>query len=307
MNRFTQWLRALLLLAAVLGGAISGAAREVPYLGGRVNDLAGLVEASTAQALEERLAALEETTGAQVAVLTIPSLEGEILEEYSLRVAETWKLGREEFDNGALLLIARDDRKMRLEVGYGLEGAIPDAYAKRILDDVVRPQFRAGDYDAGISEAVDVIARLVEGEEALPPPSETDAFPVMDFGWPTAIAFLMFLFVVGSFSIQALSTHGCMAWILYLFLMPFWATFPLAFLGRPLGLIPIALWVLGFPPLWLLIHKTGIGRNGGGGGPFIGTGGGWSSSGGGWGGGFSGGGFSGGGGSFGGGGASGSW
>lgn len=294
---------ALLGLAAVSTLVL---AKEVPYLGGRINDLADLLTDSSVAELEERLAELEETTGAQVAVLTIPSLEGEILEDYSLRVAETWRLGRGKFDDGALLVIARDERQMRLEVGYGLEGAIPDAYAKRILDDVLRPRFRAGDFDGGITAAVDVIAGLVVGEDALPPPATETSRPMGDFGWPTALTFVAFLIPLGLFSLRALSTRGCMAWFLYFFLMPFWFSFPMVVLGRPLGLIPIGLWIIGFPFAWVLIHKTGASssrNNGGGWGPFFGTGGGWSSSGG----GFSGGGFSGGGGSFGGGGASGSW
>lgn len=299
------------MLVGLVALSAVAVAKEVPFLAGRVNDLADLLSDSSESSLEARLEELEETTGAQVAVLTLPSLEGEILEDYSLRVAETWKLGRGKFDDGALLLIARDERQMRLEVGYGLEGVIPDAYAKRILDDILRPRFRAGDFDGGITAAVETIAGLVAGDEALPPPVTQGPSAIDDLGWAKAIPFLAFLIPIGLFSLQALSTRGCMAWFLYLFLMPFWSAFPLAILGSPLGLIPIGLWVVGFPLLWSLIHKTSGGKNwwDKGAGPF---GGGWSSSRGGWGGGFSGGGssgggFSGGGGSFGGGGASGSW
>jgi len=296
-----------LMLLGMTAASTVATSREVPFLGGRVNDLADLLSESSETALEEQLAELEHSTGAQVVVLTLPSLEGEILEDYSLRVAETWKLGRGEFDDGALLLIARDERQMRLEVGYGLEGVIPDAYAKRILDDILRPRLRSGDFDGGVGSAVDAIARLVAGEDTLPQPAADTPQQLGDFGWSQAIALLAFLIPVGLFSLQALTARGCVAWFLYFFLMPFWFAFPLAILGRPLGFVPLGLWIIGFPIVWAIRRGGGGAGSDGGTGPFWGTGGGWSSSRGGWGGGFSGGGFSGGGGSFGGGGASSGW
>lgn len=286
----------------------AAAAREVPFLAGRVNDTADLISPQAESALEERLRTLEGETGAQVAVLTVPSLEGEVLEDYSLRVAETWKLGREGFDDGALLLIARDERRIRLEVGYGLEGAIPDALAKRVVDEVIRPRFREGDFDAGVKAAVDAIAGLIEGEDGLPPPGPaSDAAAAGERGLGI-IPFLLFLVPMALFSLQALAARGCLAWALYFFLMPIWLTLPLSLLGPPWGFLPFALWVVGFPILWAIFRSRGVG--GGwldvGSGRWFGGGGGWSSTRGGWGGGF-GGGFSGGGGGFGGGGASGSW
>jgi uncharacterized protein len=278
------------------------AALEVPYLSGRVNDLAEILPADSESRIETRLDQLEREEGSQVAVLTIPSLEGEVLEDYSMRVAETWKLGRGEFDDGALLLIASNDRKMRLEVGYGLEPTITDLASRRILDDVMAPYFRQGDFGGGVEAAVDVIARLIEGEDALPPP--TAARQRRSGG----AAELGSLVVVGFFSILALVSRGCLGWILFLMLTPVWFSAPLAMWGTPMGLAPGILWVIGFP--WLRARLGRDGGSSGGGGWFSGGGGGggWSSSGRGWsGGGFSGGGFSGGGGSFGGGGASGSW
>ena len=111
---------------------------EVPSLDRRVIDLAGLFSASAASSMEAELEGLETETGAQVAVLTIPSLEGQPLEDYALRVVEAWRLGREKRDNGVLILIARDDRKIRIEVGYGLEGVLPDAMCGRIIDNAFR-------------------------------------------------------------------------------------------------------------------------------------------------------------------------
>ena len=132
---------ALAAVFALIAG-FAAEAREVPYLAGRVNDTADMIPADVEQRIDEKLAALEQATGAQMAVLTIASLEGEVLEEYSFKVAETWGLGREEQDDGLLMLIARDDRKMRLEVGYGLEGDLTDAQAGRILNNILRPAFR---------------------------------------------------------------------------------------------------------------------------------------------------------------------
>ncbi len=274
------------------------AALEVPYLAGRVNDLADMLPPDAESRIEARLERLEAERGAQVAVLTIPTLDGEALEDYSLRVAETWQLGRAEHDDGALLLIARDDRRMRLEVGYGLEPALTDLTSHRILDDVIAPRFRQGDFAGGIEEAVDVIARLVEGEDALPPPGgRAGSGGGQSLGQISGL-----LLAVGFFSLMALGARGCAGWLLFLVLIPLWFTVPLSLWGSPLGLIPGVLWILGFPVLWYLIGRSSLGKR------WTGGGGGWSSSSGGWGGlSGGGGGFSGGGGSFGGGGSSGSW
>ena len=310
MSRGRSWVPvAVVALVAgfVCSSPVSGL--EVPFLSGRVVDLGELLSAQAEQDLSSRLEALEDETGSQIAVLTIPTLEDEVLEDFSLRVAETWELGRGKFDDGALLLIAREERKMRLEVGYALEPVVPDAVAKRILDTVIQPRFREGDFDGGVAAAIDTIAGLVRGDGTLPPPEATPSSHDRRRGPADAVGFVVFLAVVGMFSLQALANRGCMAWGLYLFLIPFWIFFPLAFFGRPGGYFAAVFWIIGFPLLWLLIHRTSRGQDWydshrGGGGPMIfgGGGGGWSSSGGG-----SGGGFSGGGGSFGGGGASGSW
>jgi len=151
-------------------------ALNVPPLRGRVNDYAGLMPADRAQALEERLARFESETGHQIALLTVPSLEGDSLEDFSIRVAETWKIGKKGFDNGAILLIARDDRRLRIEVGYGFEGVLPDAIANRIINEVITPRFRSGDYAGGIEAGVDSILKITKGE-ALPERSRGAAGP----------------------------------------------------------------------------------------------------------------------------------
>lgn len=149
-------------------------ALQVPPLRGRVNDLAGLMPSERAQALEKRLENFEKETGHQIAVLTIPSLEGEDLEGFSIRVAERWKIGKKGFDNGAILLIAKNDRKLRIEVGYGLEGVLPDALASRIIREVIVPRFRANDFAGGIEAGVDAVIKATRGEP-LPTPAQRRA------------------------------------------------------------------------------------------------------------------------------------
>jgi len=299
--------RFALVAAALLALAASTAARDVPYLSGRVNDTAGMLPAEVRDRIEAKLAAFEKASGAQVAVLTIPSLDGEPLEDYSLKVVQTWKLGRKGVDDGALLLIARDDRKMRIEVGYGLEPKLTDIACKRILDDVVRPAFRDGDFGRGVEAGVDAMLGTIQGKDVLPAATAAARRAAPDA--PLAaklVGTLIFVLVVGVFSFVALFGKGCMSWFLYAFLMPFYAMFPAAFWGRP-GFALFPIWVLGFPIAKLVLGKTAAGKAFLKGHPGLvtfaassghsGSGGGWSS----------GGGFSGGGGSFGGGGASSGW
>ncbi len=302
------WVGLAVLWAAGVAGAL-----EVPYLAGRVNDLAGLLSSQTVQQLESRLEQLEEATGAQVAVLTLPSLEGEPLEDYSIRVVETWELGRKGIDDGVLLLVSRDDRKVRIEVGYGLEPTLTDVRSRRIVSNLMVPRFREADFDGGVSAAVEAIDATVRGQEDLIPPGLMDSADndLMDGTWVEKLTFLgIFGVVIGTFSLVSIASSGWTGWVFYLFLMPFYFSFPAAAFGATAGMIALGLWIVAFPILrrWL---GTNAGKSVASRLPRGGwTGGGWSSdhrSGGGWsGGGFSGG-FSGGGGSFGGGGASGSW
>lgn len=165
-----RWLRVVVIL--LLGTLVSPAhALEVPPLQGRVNDLADVIPAPAEQAMSQRLQAFEQKTGFQYAVLTVPSLEGDPIEDFGIRVVEAWKLGREGKDDGLLVLVAVADKRMRIEVGYGLEGAIPDALAGRIVRDVMAPQFRQGDYAGGIDAALGALFQAGAGESvALPEP-----------------------------------------------------------------------------------------------------------------------------------------
>jgi len=288
---------ATLLLSSV---SITAFALDVPSLGGRVNDYADLISPAAEARIEQTLAALERDEGAQVVVLTVEGLEGELLEEYSLRVAETWKLGREQQDDGALLFIAKDDRKMRLEVGYGLEPVLTDVMSRRILDQVLRPGFRAGDFDGGVERAVDAVDGLIRGTSTLPPPSQKGVQSDLP---PRMFGVLWLLFLV-PFILVVIGTNP-FQWFLYLFLIPFVFVGGLTVAGPSASPFFTAFWLIGAPIIWSFFgrrrkkQKSGKGRR-----RAAWSSGTWSSGGGGF---SSGGGFSGGGGSFGGGGSSSSW
>ncbi len=140
------------------------AAIDVPPLRGRVNDYAGVMSQDQVRSLESRLAQFEQGTGHQVAVLTIPTLDGEDIEGFGIRVAENWKLGKKGFDNGVILVVAIKDRRIRLEVGYGLEGVLPDAIAKQITSEYIVPRFRSQDYGGGIVAGIDAVLKVINKE-----------------------------------------------------------------------------------------------------------------------------------------------
>jgi uncharacterized protein len=156
--------RFILMGLVVLLLPLNVAALEIPKLTGYVNDLAGVISPEIELKIENFLQEFEASDSTQLVILTIGSLEGDSLEEYSLRVAESWKIGQKEKDNGALLLIAKQERKVRIEVGYGLEGKLTDLLAGRIIDQEITPYFKAGDYDAGVIAGISSMAEAVRGE-----------------------------------------------------------------------------------------------------------------------------------------------
>ncbi len=288
---FISILRRLLFLPLLLMALFASAEIAIPPLTARVTDLTGTLSPSQRDTLERELQAFESRKGSQIAVLIVPTTRPEAVEQYSLRVAETWKLGRKGVDDGVLLLVAKDDRELRIEVGYGLEGVIPDAVAKRIISEVIIPYFKQGDFYGGIQAGIDRIIRLIDGEP-LPP------LQARDNSWSGIFDYAPFIIIaafVGGGMLRALFGRligGSVA-------------------GGVTGLI---LWFIAGSALMALIAgivvfvlvmaagvQLGSSRYGGWRGGGFGSGsGGWSSGGG-------GGGFSGGGGGFGGGGASGKW
>ncbi len=281
--------RLAVLIAAPL---LLAALQPIPPLKARVTDLTGTLSAAGQSQLEAKLADFEARKGAQIAVLIVSSTAPEEIEQYSIRVVEAWELGREKPDDGALLLIAKDDRVLRIEVGRGLEGALTDLMSKRIIADTITPYFRQGDFEGGVDAGVEQMIRVVDGEP-LPEPDAAWA------GGPEKLAgslpLLFGLIFVGSVVLRSLlgralgavatgAAAGTLAW---------WIT---AVLGLSVGI-----GVIGFIVSLMLGFRNGgrwSSRPGHGG---------WTSGGWGGGGGRSSGGFGGGGGSFGGGGASGRW
>ena len=293
---------------------------DVPFLTGRVTDNAQILSDETRKAVTANLKAHEEKTTNQIAVLTVPTLDGVSIEEYAVTVFNTWKLGQKGKDNGVLLIVAPKDRKLRIEVGYGLEGTMTDGIAGSIIRNAITPFFKNNDYDRGIDEGVRAIINVLEGGQV---PAETAKsgedvkkssaldLEVADISITEKILFGAFIFgIIGLFTAVGILTPG-MGWFLYFFLIPFWATFPIVVLGTSGTLYLLITYVVGFPIAKLLLTRTdwykkaqkdlktkGSANIGG---FTVGSGGGgssWSS------GGSS---FSGGGGSSGGGGASGSW
>src|SRR3954469_18444088 len=167
-----------ILLALLLGWVFPALADvAVPPLVGRVVDQTGTLSTSDVSALNQTIRAFEARKGSQLAVLIVATTDGETIEQYSLRVAEAWKIGRKKIDDGVLLVIAKNDRKLRIEVGYGLEGALTDVTSKRIIDEVITPRFRNGDFSGGISAGVDRILRVVEGEKLPAPAPSAQGMP----------------------------------------------------------------------------------------------------------------------------------
>lgn len=167
------WLCAALVVAQPLVA--------VPALTGRVVDLADSLSAVQQQDLDKRLSAFEQRKGSQIALLIVRSTHPETIEQYAIRVAEQWKLGRKKVDDGAILLIAKEDRTLRIEVGYGLEGALNDATCKRIIDELIVPRFRDNDFFTGVSVGLDAMMRVVDGE-ALPAPAQSDDLQIGNAG-----------------------------------------------------------------------------------------------------------------------------
>jgi len=278
-------------------------AAEIPPLKARVTDLTGTLNAQQKSALEQTLAEFEARKGAQIAVLMVPTTQPETVEQYAVRVQEAWKLGRKGVDDGVLLVVAKNDRKLKIEVGYGLEGILPDAIAKRIIEDDILPRFRDGDFYGGIRAGVDRIMRVVEGEK-LPPPIARSHPQAEGFNTSWIVPILL-LVVIGGGILRAIFGRFLGSGIIgTVAAVAGWAILGSLLAALVIGLIAFIFGLLGGAG-W------GGGRGGWSSGGFGGGYGGGSWGGGGFGGGgFSGGGgggFSGGGGSSGGGGASGSW
>jgi uncharacterized protein len=277
-----------LVFALLLGVSLAASAQVAVPPVARVTDQTGTLSAEQKAGLERMLQAFETRKGSQIAVLMVRTTGGEAIEQYALRVAEAWKLGRKGVDDGALLAIAKDDRALRIEVGYGLEGALNDATAKRIVAEVITPRFREGDFFGGISAGVDRMIKVIDGE---PLPAPARSAPQLDGGvFQFLPIVLIAAMVVGGVlrallgrGLGALATGGAVGFLA-------WILAGTLFIGVLAGLLAF---------FFTLVGGFRGGLPGGGYGHRGGWGGGGIRSGG--------GGFGGGGGGFGGGGASGRW
>jgi uncharacterized protein len=287
-----------LLIALAAFAASAADTVPVPKLTGRVVDLSGTLDAPQQQAIAAKLAAFEQAKGSQVAVLLVPTIGTETIEEFATRVTDEWKLGRAGVDDGVLFVVAKQERRMRIQTGRGVQGVLTDALSRRIIAERVSPRFRAGDFAGGIQDGVDAIIKAIEGE-ALPAPAQaaprarsSSGSSLENFFWlaflvvPIAGSILRSL--LGRFVGASLTSGvtGLAAWLLF----------------GSLAIGAIAA-VVAFVAVLFMGTSALSARRGGGwtSGGSWGGGGGWSSGGGG------GGGFSGGGGGFDGGGASGDW
>jgi uncharacterized protein len=274
---------------------------DVPRLQGYVNDYAGMISPSAKSRIEEGLRAFEQSDSTQIVILTIPSLEGENLEQFGIKVGEAWKIGQKVKDNGAILIVSKQERKIRIEVGYGLEGRLTDLTAGRIIDLVIKPRFKQGDFDGGFIAGVSSLIDATRGEfraERRPVHQRQRGVPPF---LTIFLFFAIFTLILGSLS-RVLG--GLIAGIG----LPTFVRLAVLPVGIPLMIL---LAIIGFsggfflPSLFSSGRSRKDDRRHRGGGFFYGPGsGGFFPGGGGFGGG---GGFSGGGGSFGGGGASGDW
>jgi uncharacterized protein len=286
LDKFKATLHALSLMLLLASNFAFAELVAIPELSTRVTDLTQTLSQAEQAQLEQKLATFEQKKGSQIAVLIVPTTQPEDIAQYSIRVVEKWKIGREKVDDGVLVLIAKDDRKLRIEVGYGLEGAIPDLYAKRIISEVISPKFKQGDFYGGLDAGVDKIIGLVDGE-ALPAPEASqsgtmgvmDILPMLLFGG--LITGLILRSMFGTFFGSALN-GGLLGGVV-------------ALLGVALGGAAI----FGVIAFFITMMLGGRGMNGYSGGVPMG-GGGWSGGG-------SSSSWGGGGGDFGGGGASGDW
>jgi uncharacterized protein len=276
----------VILLAFLLSGAAQ-AEVAVPPLAHHVTDLTATLDTQQTQTLEARLAAFEKDKGAQLAVLIVPTTQPESIEQYGIRVAEAWKLGRKGVDDGALLIIAKEDRALRIEVGYGLEGALNDATANRIVDDIIVPQLKRGDFYSGINAGLTAMMQVINGEPLPPPKRRAAASGRYDIESLLFIAFGVVV-VVGGILRTMLGRFPAA-------LLMGGALGVLAWLSVTSVLIAVFVGLMAF----VFVLLGGGGRGFGGYGGFGGGGFGGGS--------YGGGGFSGGGGGFGGGGASGRW
>jgi uncharacterized protein len=252
----------LLPVLLFIGSELFGA--DIPYLTGRITDNAQLLSPAASQSLSESLQAHETRTGNQIAVLTIPTLDGESIEDYAVRVFKSWKLGQKDKDNGVLIVVVPNDRRMRIEVGYGLEGTLTDATAGRIIQHIMTPKFKNGDYEGGIADGASAVMEVLEGGKLPDSAVNADKGQNSDFfemegpelSIQERILLGAFIFgIIGLFTVIGIVMPGA-GWFLYFFLIPFWASFPMVILGVGGAYFCLITYLIGFPVIKFFVRKT---------------------------------------------------
>ena len=306
--RLPRLLAALALLLALALPAWAQQPVAVPQLSTQVTDLTGTLTPGQTQALTDKLAEVARRKGSQIAILIVPTTGADSIEQYTIRVFDQWKLGRKGVDDGVLLLVAKNDRTVRIEAGRGLEGAIPDIAAGRIVREQITPAFRQGDFAGGLGAGVDSLIRLINGEALPPPPPDSGSSGGAPLDFPQVFIMAIIAGVVVRFGLRAAGLPAPLPPVGSALVAGGigWAVSGILFLGAFCGLGALILggFGSGLGGLGGGTFSSGRGSGGFGGGFGGGSSGGFGGGGG---GGSSGGGFSGGGGSSGGGGASGSW
>ncbi len=257
-------LRIQRVLAGLVWLALCGItlAADVPMLSGRVVDNAELLTPGARERISAALKAHEAKTTNQIAVLTIPTLGEDNIEQYAVRVFEQWKLGKKGKDNGLLLVIVPKERKIRFEVGRGLEGTVPDVVASRTIRNVIAPAFKANQFDKGVEDGLAAIIQQLEGNASDNPGAKDEAkdassgFKDPNLPMGERILFGVFIFgIIGLFTVIGIFTPG-MGWFLYFFLIPFWALFPIVVVGVKATMAILGVYLVGFPAAKLWLPRT---------------------------------------------------
>ena len=253
---------AFVLSLVWLTSAVAHAA-DVPYLTGRVVDNAQILSPSARARLTRALRAHEDATTNQVVVLTVSTIQPESIEAYAVKVVETWKIGQKGKDNGVLVIVVPQDHKMRIEVGYGLEAILTDGACGDIIRTVMTPAFKQDNYDKGVEDGVAAIIARLEGRQvssaATARVSTTQAVTnvqMPNLPWQIKILMGAFIFgIIGIFTVMGVLTPG-LGWFLYVFLIPFWATFPMLIIGPTPTVALLGSYLIGFPLAKLSVRNT---------------------------------------------------
>ncbi len=254
--------RYAIALIVITAASIKGQVSEVPFLTGRITDNAEVIVPESRQRITDMIRIHEHNTSNQIAILTTPPLEIGSIEEFAARVFETWKLGEKGKGNGVLVIVSPADRRVRIEVGKGLQPRLSEVAANRIVRDVMAPAFDEGDYSKGLEEGIEAITGQLATEDssgAAPDTTQTkkkSTFEEPDLAIPERILIGCFIFgIIGLFTVIGVVTPGA-GWFLYLFLIPFWAMFPIVVVGVRGALALLVIYLIGFPSAKLYLSRS---------------------------------------------------